>query len=519
MVRQPTYKELEQRVKALEKESFSRIQAEKALLKSEERYRRITDAITDYIYTVRVRDGYAVETVHSPTCVAVTGYAIKDFEDNPYLWIQMVPEEDRAVVAEHTARTLSGETVEPIEHRIIRKDGAVRWVRSTQVSYYDSEGRVTAYDGLLQDITERKRAEEAMRESEEKYRTIFESTGTATIIGDEDTTISMVNSEFEVLSGYSRQEIEGKKSWTEFVWKEDLEHLIAFQRLRRIDPAAAPRTHEFRFVTKQGYVGHVFATVGMIPRTTKGVASFSDISDLKRAEEEIRRINEELNSFVRVVSHDLRNPIISIQGLSFRLLRAYRNVLEQKAVSYLEQIMSDARRMELLASDLLTFTKLGQVVSTLEPVSSHEIVANVVSGIQHRLVARPVELVMADNLPEVSCDRERLHRVFENLLVNAIKFTGQNQEPKIEIGYKDAGDFHEFYVKDNGIGIDPAHHRKIFEVFSRLREIEDPEGTGLGLAIVERIVKDHGGSVWVESEKGKGAIFRFRLPKTRKSDS
>ena len=110
-------------------------------------------------------------------------------------------------------------------------------------------------------------------------------------------------------------------------------------------------------------------------------------------------------------------------------------------------------------------------------------------------------------------DGERIYQVFENLLVNAIKFTADVKKPKIEIGYEDGGDLHLFYVRDNGIGIDPEHHLRIFEMFHRLRLKEDKEGTGLGLAIVDRIVKNHGGKVWVESEKDKGATFYFTVPK------
>jgi signal transduction histidine kinase len=121
--------------------------------------------------------------------------------------------------------------------------------------------------------------------------------------------------------------------------------------------------------------------------------------------------------------------------------------------------------------------------------------------------------VVRENLPAIYCDARRIYHVFENLVVNAVKFTSGNKRPKIEIGCKDSGEFHEFYVKDNGIGIDSKYHQKIFEMFQRLKQTEDEEGTGLGLAIVDRIVKNHGGKVWVESEKGSGATFHFTLPK------
>jgi signal transduction histidine kinase len=123
-----------------------------------------------------------------------------------------------------------------------------------------------------------------------------------------------------------------------------------------------------------------------------------------------------------------------------------------------------------------------------------------------------IELVVPDNLPTIYCDGNRIYQVFENLLVNAIKFMRGTQNPRIEIGCEDKEGFHQFYVRDNGIGIDPKHHREIFERFHRLRQIEDEEGTGLGLAIVERIVNNHGGRVWVESEPGIGSRFYFTIP-------
>ncbi len=142
-----------------------RKQAEGELRKSEDRYRRITEAITDYIYTVTIHDGRPVETVHRPACVAVTGYTAKDFNNNPYLWIQMVHEQDRKAVEEQAGRTLLGIKVPALEHRIVRKDGSIRWVRNTPVLNVDNQGKLLSYDGLLQDITERRQAEEALREA------------------------------------------------------------------------------------------------------------------------------------------------------------------------------------------------------------------------------------------------------------------------------------------------------------------------------------------------------------------
>jgi signal transduction histidine kinase len=135
------------------------------------------------------------------------------------------------------------------------------------------------------------------------------------------------------------------------------------------------------------------------------------------------------------------------------------------------------------------------------------------SDLQNRLGSSGIELVVAENLPTICCDGGRIRQVFENLVVNAIKFMGNTKSPRIEVRCEDRGEFFQFCVRDNGIGIDPQYHLTIFKKFHRLREIEDDEGTGLGLAIVKRIVNNHGGKVWVESEPGKGSSFYFVLPK------
>jgi signal transduction histidine kinase len=168
--------------------------------------------------------------------------------------------------------------------------------------------------------------------------------------------------------------------------------------------------------------------------------------------------------------------------------------------------------MELLISDLLALSRLGRVVATFKDVSLSDVIDNVVSDLQDKLKSISVQVVVADNLPVIHCDGERLYQVFDNLIGNAIKFQRTTEDPIIEIGYEQKGEFHQFFVKDNGIGIDPKYHHKIFERFYRLKETEDEEGTGLGLAIIERIVNNHGGRVWVESNRGEGAAFYFTIP-------
>jgi signal transduction histidine kinase len=237
------------------------------------------------------------------------------------------------------------------------------------------------------------------------------------------------------------------------------------------------------------------------------------VTERRLAEVECRRTNEELENFVRIVSHDLKNPIISIHGFSNLLAKKYQEELGKKGRQYLDQIRASARQMERLVSDLLELARMGQVVSSFKPVPCLEIVRSVTTGMKDRLDQNGVELVVADDMPTIYCDVQRMYQVFQNLLVNAIKFHDGTKQPEIEIGYEDREGFYLLYVKDNGIGIDPKHHGEIFEMFHRLKEVKHEQGTGLGLSIVERIVSSHGGKVWVESEKGEGATFYFTLPK------
>jgi len=239
----------------------------------------------------------------------------------------------------------------------------------------------------------------------------------------------------------------------------------------------------------------------------------NEIADREAAEQICRNTNEELNSFFRVVSHDLKTPIISIQGFSNRLLKKCRDGLGEKGRMYVEQIIASADRMETLVFDLLELSRVGRVDSIYTQVSFSELLKDVIHSLQERLRKNRIAVIIDENVPTVCCDREKMFQVFENLVVNAIKFTKGTTAPKIEIGYEDKGKFHQFEVKDNGIGIQASHHKEVFEAFRRLKEIEDEEGTGLGLTIVQRIVNKHGGRVWVESEKGKGATFYFTLSK------
>ena len=198
----------------------------------------------------------------------------------------VVHPEDRIRIKTDARAMLRGERTSPYVFRIITKQGLVRWIMET-VTPISFQGR-PALLGSSMDITDRMEAEEKLRESETLYRTIFETTGTATIIVEEDTTVTLVNSEFEKLSGAPKAYWEGKRMWTEFVHEKDVRMMLDYHRRRRINPDGVPRNYEFSLLDREGNVREVLITISMIPGTKRSVASFADISERRQAEEKLR---------------------------------------------------------------------------------------------------------------------------------------------------------------------------------------------------------------------------------------
>jgi PAS domain S-box-containing protein len=506
MARKPTYQELEQRVKELEKEGIQRQRSGEALGASEEKFRLAFENAVDAIFWADPDTGLIVD------CNKAAETLLERRRD------EIIGQSQTMLHPSHKAERYSNMFRRHVEEKgavddeaeVITKSGKTILVHITASA--SLVGGKPIVQGIFRDITERRQAEGELRESEKKYSTLVEDSLTGIYI-DQDEKIVFANNRFVEVYRYPREELLGIETWR-LVHPEDraLTNEIRARRLRRED---APSEYEARGLTKDGetiWVRRRNTTIEYEGRPAI-LGNIVDITEEKRAEEELRKINEELKNFVDIVSHDLKTPIISVQGFSSRLLNRYQEELGEKGRRYLEQIKVSARRMEVLVSDLLTLSRIGRVVSTFKDVPSLEIVKNAASGLQDRLKENGIEFVVAENLPTIYCDGERIYEVFENLLVNAIKFMKGIKNPKIEVGYEDRGDFHQFCLRDNGIGIDPKDHWKIFETFHRLKEIDDEEGTGLGLAIVDRIVNNHGGKVWVESEKGKGATFYFTLPK------
>lgn len=226
----------------------------------------------------------------------------------------------------------------------------------------------------------------------------------------------------------------------------------------------------------------------------------------------IQSKNEELEQFVYTVSHDLKTPLVSLQGLSQILLEDYGKILDEEGQHYLHRLQMNAAHLEKLIQGLLELSRVSRVSETVEPVDARQVVQDVLDQFCFQVAEKGVRVSVQEDLPAALCERSRLEQVFANLISNALKFLGNDHpQPRIEIGGEYRDGMSEYWVKDNGIGIDPQFHQKIFGMFHRLEELPEAEGTGIGLAIVQRIVEKHGGKIWVESKKGSGASFHFTI--------
>ncbi len=225
----------------------------------------------------------------------------------------------------------------------------------------------------------------------------------------------------------------------------------------------------------------------------------------------IENKNRELETFVYTVSHDLKTPVVSLQGMAGVLQEDYGDKLGEKGGHYLNRLVANADQMEQLIHDLLEISRLGRPSHSPEQIDLNRLVETVLEGCRERFKGRPVEIQVGP-LPSVWCDRVRIKQVFDNLITNAFKFLGDQASPRVEIGAIDQEAAHTFWVRDNGIGIDPKFQETIFGVFHRLKDVE-VEGTGVGLTIVKRIVEQAGGRIWLESAKGAGTTFYFTWPK------
>ncbi|MBN2026941.1 MAG: PAS domain S-box protein [Actinobacteria bacterium] len=399
-----------------------------------------------------------------------------------------------------------------LEVRVRHKDGS--WLHMEGIGKNFLEH--PAVEGIVlsfRDITDRKQAEQSLRDSEEMYRSLVAASPDAVTVTDLQGNITFVSPQTLRLHGYgSEEELLGKSAFT-LIAPED--HVKAAAGLEGTLKEGRVRNLEFRFLRKNGTVFMAELNAALI-RNANGepqslIAYTRDISERKRIEKELRDRNEELEAFAHTISHDLLTPVSIVEGYAKAALEADAEGRTEAERECLEAIARGARRMSDLINSLLQYAQAGHMDFESRGVDPEEILMEVLMDLEEDIRCKGVEVSVQNELPCVKVDAVKLRQVLNNLIGNAIKHMGNILEPQVEVGMEVQGRTATFFVRDNGIGIPAELQEKIFEPFRHF-SLAGSQGLGIGLSTVKRAVAAWGGMVWVESQPGAGAAFFFTAP-------
>ena len=371
-------------------------------------------------------------------------------------------------------------------------------------------------------VQKQRKAEQALRDNDARTRAIFETAVDAIVTIDERGIVESLNPAAERLFGYAAPEIVGCNVSALMPSPYAEEHAGYLADYRQTDHGKIIGVG--REVVGRRQDGTTFPMDLAVSEVMLGerrlfTGIMRDCSEHRAAEQALRetaadllRMNSELEAFTYSVSHDLKEPLRTLEAFSQFLLEDYGDKLDAEGKDYLIRLARASARMKHLIEDLLTIARIGREAESAAPVAVERVIADIVEGMRVAVHERNATVDVAHGLPEVLGDPRRVEQIFGNLIANGIKFN-HSAEPRIEIGasVNDAGET-AFFVRDNGIGIDAQYHAEIFEVFRRLHRREEFEGTGAGLAIVKRAVEALGGRIWVESSPGEGSAFMVTLP-------
>ncbi len=420
--------------------------------------------------------------------------------------------EDNEIMAKDTPRLF-------FEEARVQPDGSLKWVRKSKTPLHDPLGQVIGMLGISEDITAQKLMEEALRESEERFRAAFEQAALGMVYVTPDRRFLRMNARACEILGYPEAELLNR-SVDDITFPEDLPANRENTQRMLADQQEVYST-EKRYLRKDGSAVWTQITASLV-RNAQGqpdyfVTIIEDISDRKQAlallEERTRdlaRSNADLEQFAYLTSHDLQEPLRMVSSFTQLLERRYRGQLDERADDYIHYITEGAQRMQRLINDLLAYSRVGSRGRPFAALEFETIVEQVADNLQIAIEETGATL-SHDPLPRVYGDEIQLVQLMQNLVGNAIKFRSANP-PQIHVSAHPEGKEWIISVRDNGIGIEPQYFERIFVLFQRLHLPEEYPGTGIGLAICKRIIERHNGRIWVDSVPGQGSTFYFSLP-------
>jgi PAS domain S-box-containing protein len=504
--------------------------AEEALRAAEERHRALVERIPAVVYAEAL-DGDVDRLYLSPQVQAIVGYTAEQWKAAPGFWKSHIhPEDLSSVLGINAEADRSGEPY-VAEYRFRRPDGTYIWLHDEAVQVYGESGEALFWQGVLFDITERKHAEEQLREAEERFRTIVEQSPAVIYTQEIDSETGLSETTYisprnEELLGYTMNDIrDDPQLWTNLIHPDDRERVLAADR--DTNATGDSFSMEFRMIARDGRVIWVQdeATLVQVGNGRSYWQGFMvDISERKDAEEQLARalevereasrrlraLDEMKNTFLQAVSHDLRTPLAAILGLAVTLERADVELDPDDSRDLARRIADNARKLERLVTNLLDMDRLarGIVTPKLHPTD--------VGALVRRLLAES-ELIGGARLHTdiqpvtIHVDPAKVERIVENLLANTARHTPSNAQIWVSVRPQEGGAL--ILVEDDGPGVPAELRETIFEPFQQGPEApQHSPGVGVGLTLVKRFAELHEGCAWVEERQGGGASFRVLLP-------
>jgi len=493
-------------VEVLQREIHNRREAEAALDRETAQLRLLSAVIessADAIYSTTLDGTIAT---WNPGAQWTYGYKAEEIQGRPVSIL--VAEESAGEVASVLGRVVSGESIRDSEALHRTRDGRHITVSLSISPVRGATGEVTGTSAIARDITDQKSLEE-------RFRLSVEASPAGMVVVDTEGTILLVNREIERLFGYTREELVGQP--VEILVPRPIHGSHAAHRDEfASDPTrrAMGSGRELYGLRKDGTA--VPVEIGLNPMETPDqtlvLASVVDISARKRTLDQLRRSNAELEQFAYVASHDLQEPLRMVANYTELLRERYEGQLDEEADLYIGFAVDGARRMQTLIADILRFSRVTATAKAMAPTDTADVVDRVLNAALVMAIRESGGTVEVGELPVVTADALQLGQVFQNLISNALKFHHEDRPPVVRV-YAERQERHWcFYVSDNGIGIDPEYHDRVFEMFQRLHGIGRYPGSGIGLSLAKKIVERHEGRLDFTSEPGTGTTFFFTIP-------
>jgi len=500
-------------VKELEATAIACFAAEEALRDSELKYRDMVENIHDTIYALN-KDG--IITYISPRIVSFLGY--EPHEVIGHHFDEFLHQADLPRIQQSFRRLLAGEATTN-EYRFLTKSGGIRWLRTSSQPTVDG-GQIVGTHGVLFDITDRKKAEEALKRSEERYALAQRAANIGSWDWDIQTDELHWSEQIEPMFGFQPGEFASTfEAFMERVHPEDRQDV-----LRAVDACLKTREDyaiEHRIVWPDGSV-HWVSETGNVFRDEMGkpvrmLGVVQDITQRKEAEEALRQHaveledrNRELDAFTYTVAHDLKNPLGLIIGYGEALAEGHEDLSPEEIDRYLQAIARSSRRMSRIIDELLLLSHLRQAEVEHDIIDMASVVEEVQQRMKDIIERDQAQVTVPERWPKALGYAPWIEEVWLNYLDNAIKYGGN--PPLVEMGAEaEPNGMVRFWIRDNGPGLTAEERKQLFRPFRRLSQAQ-VKGHGLGLSIVRRIVRKLGGRVGVKSQPGEGSLFWFTLP-------